>query len=97
MNENEKSLKIFNYDTYSKLIIVYKNQIIFQFTFFELTWLYNTSSKRFFMYIQIKKLIINDTIKCEREWNNMLVKNKKRMIFENNKKAIDDLIKKEKK
>ena len=29
VNENEKTLKMIDYDTYSKLIIVYKNQTIF--------------------------------------------------------------------
>ena len=94
LNENEKTLKMLDCDTYSKLIVVYKNQTIFQFIFFELTRLYDTLSKRFFVCVEIEKSITNDAIKCKREWNNVLVKNEKRIIFENDKKAIDDLIKK---
>ena len=67
LNENEKTLKIYDYDTYLKVIIVYKNLIIFKFIFFELTRLYDTLLKRFFMCIKIEKLIINDAIECKRE------------------------------
>ena len=67
LNENEKTLKMLDCDTYSKLIVVYKNQTIFQFIFFELTRLYDILSKRFFVYVEIEKSITNDAIKCKRE------------------------------
>ena len=67
LNENKKMLKMLDCDTYSKLIVVYKNQTIFQFFSFELTRLYDILSNRLLMYVELEKLIINDTIEYKRE------------------------------